>query len=254
MAIVRQTYYIYIRNLKTWLSQPMTVVSPLLSAALMFLVFGAPLGGIIQIEGFPTDDYYAFLTAMILIMTLTFSGSDMAMVVLTDILSGYFDKLLLAPINRFSILFGTLLVAGTRALAQALVILAIALLFGVSFKTGILGIVTVVLAATIFGMGTACIGIIIAIKTKSTQVTLNAWLLFMPLAFITTAFMPKELLSGWFKVAVSINPVDYVLTGVRTIIIQGWEWESILPGLWVLTAMTTILLITATLVYRRATA
>jgi hypothetical protein len=32
--------------------------------------------------------------------------------------------------------------------------------------------------------------------------------------------MPKELLSGWFKVAVSVNQVDYVLVGVRTIIIQ----------------------------------
>ena len=65
------------------------------------------------------------------------------------------------------------------------------------------------------------------------QVTQSSWLLFMPLAFLTTAFMPKELLSGWFKVAVTLNPVDYVMEGVRTIIIEGWHWDSILPGLWV---------------------
>jgi hypothetical protein len=64
--------------------------------------------------------------------------------------------------------------------------------------------------------------LIIALRTKSVQVTQSSWLLFMPLAFLTTAFMPKELLSGWFKVAVTLNPVDYVMEGVRTIIIEGW--------------------------------
>ncbi len=253
MTIVRETYFIYLRNLKIWVSQPMAVVGPILSAAFMFLLFGAPLGSITQIPGFPTDDYEAFITAMILVMTMVFSGSDMAMVVLTDILSGYFDKLLLAPINRLSLLMGTLLVAGTRALAQVVVIIAIATILGVSFATGVIGLITVILAATIFGMATANLGIIIALKTKSPQITMNTWLLFMPLAFLTTAFMPKELLSGWFKVAVTINPVDYVLAGVRAMIIEGWEWDSILPGLWSLIAMTVVLTVVATWFYRRVT-
>ena len=45
-----------------------------------------------------------------------------------------------------------------------------------------------------------------------------------------------------------------MLVSVRTIIIDGWEWESILPGLWVLTATTVIMLTAATWTYRRATA
>ena len=191
---------------------------------------------------------------MILVMTMVFSGSDMAMVVLTDILSGYFDKLLLAPINRVSILVGTLLVAGTRAFAQVLVIMTLATILGVSFTTGLLGMVTVIIVTTTFGMAMASLGIIIALKTKSNQVTMNTWLLFMPLAFLTTAFMPKELLSGWFKVAVSINPVDYILTGVRVIIIEGWQWDSMLPGLWSLLAMTIGLTVMTMWFYRRVTA
>ena len=254
MTIVRETYFIYSRNLKVWLSQPMAVIGPILSAAFIFVLFGAPLAGVTQIPGFPSDDYEAFLTAMILVMTMLFSGSDMAMVVLTDILSGYFDKLLLAPINRVSILMGTLLVAGTRALAQVLVILVLATILGVTFSTGFAGMVTVIIAATTFGIASASLGIIIALKTKSTQITMNTWLLFMPLAFLTTAFMPKELLSGWFKVAVTINPVDYVLAGIRVIIIQGWEWDTILPGFWSLAAMTVVLMSIATWFYRRATA
>ena len=253
MVVARETYYIYLRNLKTWIAQPAAVISTILTSAFIFLFFGAPLGGVTQIPGFPADDYEAYLTAMIIIMAVVFNGADVAFALLTDILSGYFDKLLLAPVNRFSILMGSLLMSGTRAFVQVVVIVALAIALGVTFKGGVLGVVAVIIAATTFGVAMACLGLIIALRTKSVQVTSNSWLLFMPLAFLTSAFMPKELLTGWFKVAVTLNPVDYVMTGVRTIVIAGWEWETILPGLWVLLAMTVTMLTAATLVYRRAT-
>ena len=254
MKVLRETYYLYVRNLKVWVAQPMMVVSPILTAGLMFLLFAAPLAGLTNLPGFPSDDYNAFLTGMIIVMTVVFSGADVAAALLTDMLSGYFDKLLLAPINRFSILMGTLLVAGTRALSQVLAIVAIALILGVSFKGGVAGIVAVIVGATVFGLAFSCVGIIIAMRTKSIQVTQTSWILFMPIAFMTTAFMPREFLTGWFKVAVTLNPVDYVLAAIRAIIIEGWVWDTIFTGLWVLVAMTVVLLSTATWVYRRATA
>ena len=148
---------------------------------------------------------------------------------------------------------GILLVAGTRALSQVVVIVLIATLLGVTFKGGLVGIAVVIVAATVFGIASACLGLIIALKTKSPQVTMSTWLLFMPLAFLTTAFMPEELLTGWFKVAVTINPVEYVLVGIRTIIIQGWQWDEILPGLWTLLAMLAIMGALTTWLFRRAT-
>ncbi len=254
MTVLRETYYIYVRNLKVWVAQPMLVVSPILTAALMFLLFAAPLASLTNLPGFPSDDYNAFMAGMIIVMTVVFSGADVATSLLTDVLSGYFDKLLLAPINRFSILMGALLVAGTRALSQVLAIVTIALILGVSFKGGVAGIVAVIVAATVFGIAFSCVGIIIAMRTKSIQVTQTSWILFMPIAFMTTAFMPREFLTGWFKVAVTLNPVDYVLAAIRAIIIEGWAWDTIVTGLWVLVAMTVVLLSTATWVYRRATA
>ena len=254
MNIVRETYFIYMRNLKAWLGQPALVISTLIPPVFMFLFFGTPLRGMAGISGFPSDDYYAYFAAMIIVLAVVMNGADVAFSLLTDMLSGYFDKLLLAPVNRFSMLMGTLLTSGTRALLQVSVIVIMALAFGVSFEGGLVGITAIIIAATVFGIATACIGLIIAMRTRSVQMTQNSWLMFMPLAFLTTAFMPKEFLTGWFKLAVTLNPVDYVLVSVRTIIIEGWVWESILPGLWVLTATTVIMLTTATWTYRRATA
>jgi ABC-2 type transport system permease protein len=253
MKIMRETWFIYRRNVQVWLAQPAMVAASVFTAAFMFLLFGAPLSGIANIPGFPSDDYQAFLTGMVIVMVVVFNGADVAMALLTDMLSGYFDKLLLAPINRFSILMGALLVAGTRSLAQVVAVIGIALALGVRFETGILGIATVVIAASIFGIAFGCIGIMMALKTKSVQLTQTSWIMFMPVTFLTSAFMPRELLTGWFKVAVSFNPVEYVLVGIRAIIIEGWVWDSIAPGLYVLVGMTVGLISAATWMYRRAT-
>ncbi|MBI4220560.1 MAG: ABC transporter permease [Chloroflexi bacterium] len=123
-----------------------------------------------------------------------------------------------------------------------------------NFRGGTLGIFAVIIASTIFGIAWACVGLIIALKTKSAQVTQSTWLLFMPIVFLTSAFMPREYLSGWFKFAATVNPVEYVLRGMRVIVIQGWDWDTILPGLWVLVAMTVALTAVATWLYHRVTA
>ena len=86
-----------------------------------------------------------------------------------------------------------------------------------------------------------CVGLIVAMRTRSVQVTVNSWLLFMPLAFLTSAFMPRDLLTGWFQVAVGLNPIEYIMVAVRAVIIEGWVWDSILPGIWVLLATTLVL-------------
>ena len=98
---------------------------------------------------------------------MVFSGSDMAMVLLTDMMSGYFEKLLLSPVNRFSILLGTLLVGGTRTAAQVVAIVLVATAIGVRFDVGFAGVVAVVLATSLFGVAMACVELILALRTRS---------------------------------------------------------------------------------------
>jgi ABC-2 type transport system permease protein len=254
MSMLTQAWHIYARNFKTWAGQPALVVPSIVFPAFFFLLFAAPLQGVTNLPNFPTDDYEAYMTGTILVMSVVFSGADTAMAILTDILSGYFDKLLLAPINRFAILLSSLLMAGTRALFQVVIIIVIALVLGVSFKGGVSGVLFIALLATLLGMAWSCFGLMIAIKTKSAQVTQSSWLLFMPIAFLTTAYMPKSFLGGWFKWAVTVNPVDYILGSIRTIIIAGWEWSAIMPGLWVLVGLSAVMMGVATWIYRRETA
>ena len=151
-AIISETFFIYRRNLRTWLSVPGNVIAPLFISGLLFILFGAMFERTISLGGFGTDDYEAFLVAWIIVQVVVFSGADSGFALLTDIMSGYFDKLLLAPINRFSILFGSLMVSGTRALMQGLVVVFLALAMGVDFQGGVLGILFMLALAVVFGL------------------------------------------------------------------------------------------------------
>lgn len=252
MAVFRETYYIYLRNLKVWM-MPATFLPPLFISGVLYVLFAATFTEVTQLGGFTTGDYDAFLVAWIIVQAVVFSGGDSGFALLTDVMSGYFDKLLLAPINRFSILFGSLLVSGTRAMFQGVVIVVIALALGVSFKTGFLGVLALLGFAAVFGLAWACLSIIIALKTKNAQATQSSFVLFFPFVFLTTAFMPEELLSGWFKIAVKANPVTYVTEAMRAIVVEGWEMGVILTGLWVTVAMVGVLMIVTTWLYRRVT-
>ena len=138
MAVFRETYYIYLRNLKVWF-MPATFLPPLFISGVLYVLFAATFAEVTQLGGFATGDYDAFLVAWIIVQAVVFSGGDSGFALLTDVMSGYFDKLLLAPINRFSILFGSLLVSGTRAMFQGVVIVVIALALGSVLQDGCIG-------------------------------------------------------------------------------------------------------------------
>lgn len=66
--------------------------------------------------------------------------------------------------------------------------------------------------------------------------------------------MPEDQLSGWFKVAVKINLVTYAMEAMRAIEVEGWEWGTIIIGVWVAGLMIGVLLVATRWMYRRQTA
>jgi ABC-2 type transport system permease protein len=51
----------------------------------------------------------------------------------------------------------------------------------------------------------------------------SSFLLFFPFAFLTTAFLPREALTGWLSTIATYNPVTYLLDGMRSLVLEGWD-------------------------------
>jgi ABC-2 type transport system permease protein len=63
----------------------------------------------------------------------------------------------------------------------------------------------------------------IALKTGNPAAVNSSFILFFPFAFLTTAFVPREALTGWLDVVAGYNPVTYLLDALRSLISDGWD-------------------------------
>jgi ABC-2 type transport system permease protein len=164
--------------------------------------------------------YVAFQLPVSLMFAVATASSGLALV--TEIDGGYFDKLLAAPIRRASIIIGRLSADFVRGILGSIVVLAAGLAFGAHMESGILGAVVLVILAALFGVGYAGFGILVALRTRNVQATNTSFLLFFPLLFLTPNFVPFDRLSPVMETLARLNPVSYVIEGLRSLVIEGW--------------------------------
>ena len=175
------------------------------------------------------QNYAAFQLPVSLMFAVATATSGLALV--TEIDLGYFDKLLVAPIRRSSLIFGRLtadLVHHARGREQRV-------------EAGFLGAVLVVLLSALFGVAYAGFAILVALRTRNVQATQSSFILFFPLLFLTPNFVPFDRLSGAMETLARINPVSYVIVGIRSLVIDGWDAGKIGIALGVIVLLGAVL-------------
>ena len=233
---LRATTLLAAREVKLALRTPAYLVPNLIVPMFFYFI---TLGSLETFaEGFGLTNFEGFLLPMALLFAVQGGSAGLNMV--ADIESGYFDKLLLTPASRASLLVGAMSADFFRIMAQAVLVLIVALLTGLHFETGVLGAVTLILIASLFGLVYSGIGFGMALKTGNAQATQSMWFLFMPLMFLTTLFAPKEALSGWLEVAATVNPMTYILEGMRALSMEGWDAADIGYGLLAIGALGVV--------------
>jgi ABC-2 type transport system permease protein len=183
--------------------------------------------------------YVAFQLPVSLMFAVATAASGLALV--TEIDLGYFDKLLVAPIRRSSLIFGRLAADLVRGAAASSFVLIAGIALGAHVKSGVLGALVIVILAALFGVAYAGFGILVALRTRNVQATNTSFLLFFPLLFLTPNFVPFDRLSPLMETLARINPVSYVIVGLRSLVIDGWDAGKIGAALLVIVVMGIVL-------------
>ncbi len=174
------------------------------------------------------DDFKAFQLPVAIIFAVT--GISRAGALVTDIQSGYFDRLLLTPIRRPMLLLGLMAADVVSIIALTIPVILLGLAFGVTFVTGIVGMIVFIAYGALWGLAFAGFPYAIALKTGNPAAVNSSFVLFFPFAFLTTSFLPEEALTGWLQTIAKYNPVTYVLEGLRSLITVGWDWSALAGG------------------------
>ena len=173
-------------------------------------------------------DFKAFQIPVAVIFAVT--GVSRAIVLVTDIQSGYFDRLSLTPANRLALLLGLMVADFALVSALTVPVLIMGLIVGVNIETGVLGFLVFVLITGIWGVVFTGFPYAIALKTGNVATVNVSFLLFFPFLFMTPVFLPREAMTGWMATVAGYNPITYVLDTLRSLLIVGWDWEVLGKG------------------------
>src|SRR4051812_31110844 len=204
------------------------VVPPVFIALFFFIVNIATLERLTQ--AIPGFDYTAFQMATAIMLGVT--GVSRAGALVLDVQDRYFDRLLLTPVRRTAILLGHMAADVAVAAVMTGPILVLGLILGVRFQGGPIGVFVFVAIASLWSLAFAGFGYAIALKTGNPAAVNSSFLLFFPFLFLTSSYVPRSQLSGWLDTVAGLNPVTYILDGLRSLVMEsGWQWDQLAKAL-----------------------
>ena len=229
-----------------------TFVLPLMLLAVIASGTSAAQG----LRGFPdVASYLGFVVPGTLVQGALLAGLTTGTALAGDIESGFFDRLLAAPVRRTSLVLGRLCGTVGLALLQTTFFLAVALVFGARYPGGPLAVTATVGLTALTAVGIGGIAAAIALRTGSLSLLQGIFPLVFVLLFTAPAFFPRELLAPALQDLAAFNPLTYVVEAVRGLLTgqpaMGDPWLGAAAALGL--AVTTTALATVALAERLRT-
>ena len=219
---------------RTWRTIFQSILSPVISTSLYFVVFGAAIGSrITDIEGV---SYGAFIVpGLVMLSLLTQSISNASFGIYFPRFTGTIYEVLSAPISYVEILLGYVGAAATKSIILGIIILATATLFvPLQIAHPLVMAVFLVLTSVTFSL----FGFIIGIWADGFEkLQIIPLLIVMPLTFLGGSFYSVNMLPPFWQKVTFFNPVVYLVSGFR------WSFYELADvSLWVSITMASIFL------------
>jgi ABC-2 type transport system permease protein len=174
------------RALRQLRREPASLLPAVFVPAFFYVVNLGALGHVAEAGGL---DYKAFLLPMAIAFAVT--GVSRAPTLVTDIRSGYFDRLCLTPVRRSALLLGLMAADVVVIIALTIPVLVLGFALGVRFSTGVEGVTVFVGLAALWGLVFTGFPYAVALKTGSPAAVNATFVVFFPFAFLTDAVIPQ---------------------------------------------------------------
>jgi ABC-2 type transport system permease protein len=228
---VNQVLLLAQRSVIRTLRQPAMVVPSLLFPLLLLSINSSGLDSATLLPGFPTDSYFQFALAIPFVQGALFSANSAGTNVASDIESGFLNRLSLTPLRRVSLMLGQLTGILALGLIQALTFVVVGVVFGHGIAAGGGGAVVLVLLSLTISLAFGAIGAFVALRSGNGEAVQGSFPLFFAVLFLSSMYLPRNLIEvDWFQTVATWNPVSYMLEGIRSLVIVGWDGEALALG------------------------
>jgi len=226
--VLAQVYHLARRSVVRQARQPANVLAPVIFPLGLLAVNSGGLQPATMLPGFPTNRFVAFALAIPFMQGALFAtmnaGADLA----RDIQTGFMNRLALTPLRGTGLIVGQLAGVSVVAVLQASLYIAVGYAVGVHPKSGPAGVVVLLALAVVIAVGFGTVGVFMALRTGSAESVQGMFPVLFVFLLISSMNFPRNLIeSDWFRWLATVNPVSYLIEGIRSLIIQGWNGEAL---------------------------
>ena len=216
------------RSIVRTMRQPAQIVPATLFPLILLAINSSGLDSATELPGFPTDSYVTFALAFAFLQGGVFAVIGTGQNLAEDNVSGFFNRLQLTPVRGVALVVGQL--AGTLALGlfQAAIFISVGLAAGGSIEAGIPGALVLIALATLITLAFGSIGLIAGMRASTPENVQGLFPVIFVFLFMSSMALPRDLIqTDWFRTIATYNPVSYMIEGIRSLLITGWDAEAL---------------------------
>ncbi|WP_435770759.1 ABC transporter permease [Nocardioides sp. SYSU DS0651] len=224
VGIVADIWHVLVRELQPVLRQPVSVLFAMVQP-LVFLGLFAPLLPDTG-EGSALQWFVPGIVAMTALMSASFTGANLS----EEIISGSFERLLVAPVRRSALMVGKALRETVPLLLQTAIIVVAVTPF--AFDLHLPGVLVGVVVLVPFSVGLGALSLALAVAAKD-----QAWVFWtvqqtviFPLLLLAGVLLPLDGAPGWLQAAADVNPLRYVVDAERALFAGSFPVDTVAAG------------------------
>ena len=223
-AALRQTWQVFMRGMRTLMRQPAFLLITIVQPIVWLLLFGALFKSVSRIPGFH-GTYIDFFTPGVVVMLALFGAGWSGMAFVEDIGNGVMERMLTSPVWRGSLNVGWIAYESVVIIVQTVLIVLLALLLGADFKGGVVGVIVMFFIGSLLAASVASFSNAVGVLGRQRETVIGVVSFFqLPLTFLSTGMMQRNLLPHWMQTATKFNPVNWAVEGARAAAMQKTDW------------------------------
>lgn len=228
IPFVRDTATVFSREFAPVLREPLGLLFTMGQPLILLFLFGPMLAGAGSVGG-EGSSWQWFVPGILIMMCL--SGPMMAgYSLLVELIGGSMERMLVTPLSRTAMLVGRTLKEFVILLAQAMLIVSLALPLG--FRLHPAGASAGLALLIVFGVGLGSLSFVLAIASRPSGTLFFGvtQMVMFPLLLLSGLLLPLEFGPAWLRVAAALNPVSYVVEAERALFAGRFTDTSVLYG------------------------
>jgi len=194
--------------------EPETLSEVTIQPVMFVLMFAYVFGGAIAIPG--GGNYHEYLIGGMLGMSLAQTAPGTAVAVVSDMSTGLIDRFRSLPMSRAAVLTARTIADLLTQVIGAAVVAGVGLAIGWRVHTGPADVVEAFALALLFGYAFTWAGVCLGMVLRSPEAAQQSgFVIFLPLTFISSAFVPTQGMPGWLQPVAEWNPMSSLAAACR---------------------------------------